>query len=141
MPQRECGALERAQAAERFLHAPLNLRALREPLRARRPGSRHLHRRVEAVAARLIVARLFHSHHVHRTVRDDAIEPGAEIGARLEASELLVGAKETLLHHVFGILLVSVIRNASRKTLRLCRSTSARNASLSPWRARARTAA
>src|SRR5438270_698956 len=48
MPQRECGALERAQAAERFLHAPLNLRALREPLRARRPGGRDLHRRLWA---------------------------------------------------------------------------------------------
>src|SRR5436190_12216476 len=33
-----------------------------------------------------------------------------------------------------------VILNASRKTLRLCRSTSVRKASLSPWRARARTA-
>ena len=43
VPQRERGALERAQLAERRLHPPLDLGALRHPLRSRHVRRRQLH--------------------------------------------------------------------------------------------------
>ena len=74
---------------------------------ARHVDGRHVHRFVEAVAAGLIVAGLLGAHQIHRTVGDDAIEPRAEIRARLEAAELSIRAKEAFLDHIFGILLIA----------------------------------
>jgi hypothetical protein len=50
---------------------------------------------------------LFGAHQIHRAVGDDAIEPGAEIRARFEPSELPVGAKKALLHDILCILFIA----------------------------------
>src|SRR6185295_13285206 len=73
----------------------------------RQVGRRQLHRLVEAVAANLVVPRLLRSHQIHRAVRDDAVQPGAEVRARLEASELPIRAKKAFLDHIFRILFVA----------------------------------
>jgi len=44
---------------------------------------------------------------VHGTIDDNAIEPRAEVGARLESPDLAVGAQKALLHDVLGVLLVA----------------------------------
>ena len=40
---------------------------------------------------------------VDRAVHRDAVEPGAEVGARLETAQLLVGLQKRLLHHVLRV--------------------------------------
>ena len=45
--------------------------------------------------------------HVERTVRGDAVEPGAEAGPFVEFRKLPVGAQEGFLHHVFSVFLMS----------------------------------
>ena len=69
-------------------------------------SDRQLGRVVEALAARHVVPRLLRAHQIHRAVRDDAIQPGAEIRSRLEPAQLLDTREESFLHHIFGILLV-----------------------------------
>jgi hypothetical protein len=92
VPQRERRPLERAEGRQRSLDAPLNLGALGLSLGVRQIGGRQLQRLVQAVSARLIVPGLFRSHQIHRAIRDDAIEPRAEVRPRFEAPQLLVGA-------------------------------------------------
>jgi len=107
MPKRERGALERAECAERMLDTTADFGALREPLRVRCIRRWHIGRRFQRFASRLIVACLFRAHQIHRAVRDNPLQPGAEVRARLEAAELSIRAKKTLLNHVFGILFIS----------------------------------
>ena len=45
--------------------------------------------------------------HIEGTVDGDAIDPGSEFGARLEAFELLIAAKEGFLNDLFSIGLVA----------------------------------
>ena len=93
------------QRPERFVHPVLHLAAFGQPLRIGRSG---LNRRrlVERIADPLLPG-MPRPHHVHRAVRDDAVEPGGEVGPRLEAAQLAVGPQKTLLHDILGILLVA----------------------------------
>ena len=60
-----------------------------------------------ALAACDVVAGLLRAHQIHRAVGDNAIQPGAEVRARFEASELLVGANERFLNNILSILFVA----------------------------------
>lgn len=44
---------------------------------------------------------------VVRAIDGDAVEPGAEVGARLEASQVAVGAQERFLHHFLRVVFVA----------------------------------
>src|SRR5256885_1095695 len=46
-------------------------------------------------------------HQIDRAVRRDAVQPRAEIGARLEPAELSIRAEKAFLDHIFGILLIA----------------------------------
>jgi len=62
--------------------------------------------RVRAVLVLLVTSRP-PAQHVVGAVRGDAVQPAREPRAILETSEVAVGAKESLLHDVLGVLLVS----------------------------------
>src|SRR4051812_20785713 len=79
VPKREGRALERAQRSERVRDAALDFRALREALGTWRCDAGHLDHLVEVLASRLVVPGLFRAHQIHRAVRDDPVEPRAEV--------------------------------------------------------------
>jgi hypothetical protein len=105
MPERERRALERAQPGQRFVHPCPHLAAFRQPLGVGRPG---LDRRgiVERIAD-LLLPGMPGPHHVHGAVRDDSVQPGREVGAGFEASQLPIRPEKAFLHHILGILLVA----------------------------------
>jgi len=107
MPQRECRAFQRAERAQRVLHAPIDLGAFGQSLRVGRVDGRQLTRGVEALAAGLIVSSLPRAHQVDRAIRRDPVEPCRKLRPRLEPAQLFVRPQKTLLDHVFGILFVA----------------------------------
>src|SRR5712692_8738756 len=86
---------------------PLNLGALGQALRPRPIRGGRGRALIKALAARLIVTRLTGAHQIDRAVGHDAVEPGPEVGARLESAQLPVRPKEALLHNILSILLAA----------------------------------
>ena len=79
----------------------------RQPFRPRQVGRPRRGRLLERLRPRVLLPRLPGANHVHRAVGDDAIEPGAEVGARLEAAKVAVRLDEAFLDDVFGVLFVA----------------------------------